>query len=70
MDGSQILSINRAALKILGYETREELLKGGFDTVADSVLDEDKPRLRESISKLEREGENVSLEYRVKHKNG
>ncbi len=70
MDGSQILSINRAALKILGYETREELLKGGFDTVADSVLDEDKPRLRESISKLEREGDNVSLEYRVKHKNG
>lgn len=70
MDGSQILSINRAALKILGYESQEELVEGGFDTVADSVLDEDKPRLRESISKLEKEGDNVSLEYRVKHRNG
>lgn len=70
MDGSQILSINRAALKILGYESQEELVEGGFDTVADSVLDEDKPRLRESISKLAKEGDSVSLEYRVKHRNG
>lgn len=70
MDGSHILSINRAALKILGYESQEELVAQGFNMVADSVMDEDKPKLRERIGKLQKEGDNVSLEYRVQHKNG
>lgn len=40
VDGSHILSINRAALVILGYETQAELEAAGFDMVAESVLDE------------------------------
>ena len=31
VDGTRILSINRAALKILGYESQEQLEKDGFD---------------------------------------
>lgn len=70
IDGSRILSINRAALEILGYDSQEEMIEKGFDTVAMSVLDEDKPKLRKCIEELKREGDNVSVEYRVQHKNG
>lgn len=69
LDGRQILSINRAALKILGYESQEELIKDGFDMIAQSVVEEDKAKLRECIKKLEKEGDNVSIEYCVQHKN-
>lgn len=70
VDGSQVRSINRAALQILGYESLEEMMADGFDMVAASVLDEDKPKLRESIRMLKRAGDSVNTEYRVRHKNG
>ncbi len=70
VDGTSITSINRAALNILGYESQEEMMEAGFRMVADSVLDEDKPKLRESITSLQKEGDSASVEYRVKHKDG
>lgn len=70
IDGSRIISINAAALKILGYESQEELMESGFKTVAMSVMDEDKPKLRASIQKLKKENDSISVEYRVQHKNG
>ena len=69
MDGNRVIRVNQAALKILGYETQEELEKG-FCMVAESVMDEDKPRLRECIQRLKNEGDSVSIEYRVEHPNG
>lgn len=70
MDGATLISINQAALRILGYETYEEMINDGFDMVAMSVLDEDKPVLRASIQSLQNEGDSVNVEYRVMHKNG
>lgn len=70
IDGKEILSVNRAALEILGYESREELLADGFRTVARSVLDEDRVRLGKCIESLKKEGDNAEIEYRVRHKNG
>ncbi len=70
VDGSRILSVNEAALKILGYESKQELEEAGFDTVADSVLEEDKPKLRERIRTLGKAGDSISTEYRVRHKDG
>ena len=70
LDGSRILSINPAALEILGYESQREMEESGFDMVADSVVDEDKSLLRGCIKSLQKVGENVSVEYRVQHKNG
>ncbi len=70
LDGSRVLSINRAALKILGYESKEELMEDGFSLIAASVLEEDKPKLRRCIQTLEEEGDSVSIEYRVRHRNG
>ncbi len=69
-DGKQILSVNRAALKILGYESKEELEAEGFDMVASSVLEEDRRKLLDSIRELKEVGDNVGVEYRVQHKNG
>lgn len=70
LDGSQILSINKAALNILGYDSKEELLKDGFDMVAESVVKEDQERLRECIRSLKKAGDSVSVEYRIQRKNG
>ena len=70
LDGSRILSVNEAALKILGYASKEELLNKGFDMVASSVLEEDKEILQSKIEELKNEGDSTSVEYRVKHKDG
>jgi len=70
LDGSRILSVNQAALKILGYESQEELFADGFDMVACSVVEEDRFKLREYICSLKKEGDSVSMEYCVRHKNG
>ncbi len=70
LGGEQVLSINRAALSILGYESLEELEADGFRMVAASVVPEDQDRLRASIQELKREGDSVSVEYRVRHKDG
>ncbi len=70
LDGSRVLSINRAALKILGYESREEMMRDGFSLIATSVLEEDKHKLRSCIKTLREKGDSVSIEYRVQHKDG
>ena len=69
-DGSKILSVNSAALKILGYDTQQDLIDAGFDMVASSVAQEDRTSLRESILSLQNVGDSVNVAYRVKHKNG
>lgn len=69
VDGSRIISVNQAALRILGYDSIDDMLES-FDMVALSVVEEDKPALREKIQKLKKEGDTVSMEYRVQHKNG
>lgn len=70
IDGSQILSINQSALRILGYESKESMMSDGFDMIAMSVVEEDKPKLRDVIKLLKKVGDNASVEYRVQHKNG
>lgn len=70
VDGLHIRNINSTALKILGYDSQEELMAEGFDLVAASVVEEDKAKLRESIKTLQKEGDSVSVEYRVRHKDG
>ena len=70
VDGAHILSINRAALVILGYESQAELEANGFNMVAESVVEEDKEPLRQAIRSLVRPGDSVSVEYRVRHEDG
>ncbi|MCM1569440.1 MAG: ATP-binding protein [Roseburia sp.] len=70
VDSARILSVNEAALNILGYESKEELEAMGFDLIAPSVLEEDQSKLRECIRTLNKEGDSVSIEYRIKHRDG
>jgi len=69
LDGKKIIRVNDAALKLLGYKSREELACG-FNMVADSVAEEDKPKLRERILMLKKENDSVSVEYDVRHPDG
>lgn len=69
-DGKKILSVNRAALKILGYESKEELEAEGFEMIAASVMEEDKATLLNSFKEMKEVGDSVNVEYRVLHKNG
>ncbi len=70
LDGREILSVNQAALDILGYHSQQEMLQAGFDMVADSVLPEDKRLLRQAICQLKKVNDSVSVEYRVAHPGG
>ena len=62
LDGSRVISINRAALEILEYDSEEEMIEAGFDMVAQSVLAEDKEKLRQCIRELKKEGEEGMLQ--------
>lgn len=70
LDGTKLLSVNNAALEILGCESKEELIAGGFDMVASSVVEEDRTLLQQKMGELVKEGDSRSVEYRVHHKNG
>ncbi len=70
LDGSRVISINRAALEILGYQSQEEMVHDGFDFIATSVMEEDQEMLRSCIKSLKKPGDSVSVEYRVRHENG
>lgn len=70
LDGTRIISVNKAALKILGCDSKEELQKKGFAMVAASVVDEDKPILQSRIKELKEVGDSCNVEYRVRHKDG
>ena len=70
VDGSKIISINGAALKILGYESQEEMIEAGFDMIAQSVVEEDRELLRKEILSLQEIGDSVNVAYRVRHNNG
>lgn len=70
LDGTRILSVNSAALDILGYDSVEELKADGFDMVANSVVEKDRHMMRERMKTLKEPGDSISLEYRVEHKDG
>ena len=70
LDGARIISINRAALSILDYDSQEELLADGFKMIAPSVMPEDQPNLLKGIQSLKKAGDSVSVGYRVVHKDG
>ena len=70
LDGSRILSVNSAALKILGYDSEDELRDDGFDMVAHTVAERDRHIIRERMKTLKNQGDSISLEYSVEHKDG
>ncbi|MDE5833266.1 MAG: response regulator [Desulfovibrio sp.] len=70
LDGEKIVSVNRAALRLLGYDSQDDVQADGFNMIAGSVYAEDQSRLRKAIAQLSKEGESVNYEYRVCHPDG
>ena len=70
LDGSHVISVNRVALRLLGYSSQDEMEEEGFDMVASAVLEEDREKLQEAIRELKKEDDSISVEYRIRHKSG
>ncbi len=70
VDGTKIFNINKAALRILGYESQEALIADGFHLVASSIAAEDREALQKSILSLKEVGNSINVTYRVMHDNG
>ncbi|MBD5544460.1 MAG: response regulator [Lachnospiraceae bacterium] len=70
LDGTRLIRINKAALRILGYRSQDELMSKGFDMVASSVMEQDKPKILKAMEELKKEGDSVTVEYRVQHDSG
>ncbi|MDE7262244.1 MAG: PAS domain S-box protein, partial [Oscillospiraceae bacterium] len=70
LTGTKILSVNHAALEILGYTKQEDLLLDGFSMVAPTVVDEDKISLRAAIQSLTNVGDSTNITYQVCHPDG
>lgn len=67
-DGKRLVSVNNEALRILGYDTKDDMINSGFDIIADSVADYDKGKLRDAIKSLKVIGDSVNADYDVIHK--
>jgi signal transduction histidine kinase/ActR/RegA family two-component response regulator len=68
-DGKRLLSADKAALRLLGYDSLQEM-QDNFNMVANSVLDEDKKKIRYAIRKLNKPGDTTNVVYRVIHADG
>lgn len=69
-DTSRIIYANDVALKLLGYDSVEQLQELGFNGVATTVYPEDAEMMNELISGLTNEDDKVEYEYRIKHFDG
>lgn len=68
--GYRLISANRAALTLLGYDSVEEGLRDWHDGVLGTVLREDQERLRDCYLKLQSPGDRQDMEYRAQWKDG
>ncbi len=70
-DKCKILTMNQAALYMLGYDTMEECINDGFDGgVASHVVDRDKIKIRSLSKALRKRGDIVKFEYQARTKSG
>ncbi len=69
-DTNVVTYVNDIALKLLGYDTAEQLQSHGFNGVATTVYPEDAAMMSELIDTLTTEDDRVEYEYRVKHFDG
>ncbi len=70
-DGSyDLISLNRAALSLLGYESREEGLQDWHSGVLGSALEEDQAMLRQTYQLLQNVGDREDREYRARWRDG
>lgn len=69
-DEYELVSINPAAVRLLGYENKEVFQRDWKKGVADTVIAEDVPGLLKSYDSMKTPGEQVDVEYRVRYGDG
>lgn len=66
----ELISINPAAIHLLGYLSEDIFLRDWQDGIADTVLMEDQIILRDSYSQMQYIGDSCDVEYRVRWRDG
>ena len=66
----ELISLNQAALSLLGYKSMEEGLRDWHGGLLGSVLEEDQEMLRQTYFQLHRVGDRQDREYRVRWGDG
>ena len=70
-ESKQLIYINEFALNILGYHSKEEVLADGFNGIVSTVDPDDAKAIRQLIDeKLINDGDKVTYEYSVHHRDG
>lgn len=69
-DHYPLISLNRAELSIMGYETMEEGRNNWCEGVLGTMVKEDRAALQETYRKLKKTGDRYDGEYRVHGKDG
>ena len=69
VNGRRLIDVNEAALELLGYESQEELEANTFDMIVSSIVDEDKEKVAEFLTRSETEC-GGSIGFCVRHKDG
>lgn len=68
--GYNLISMNRAALSILGYGSMEESLDDWDDGVLGAILEEDRGIIKDTYRTLKRAGDRQDCEVRVRWRDG
>ena len=61
----ELISMNRAALSLLGYQSQEEGVRDWHEGVLGSVVEEDRAMLRQTYQRLHEIGDRQDREYRA-----
>lgn len=69
-DDSGVVDINRKALAIFGFKTKEEFSQYGFNSISQVVHPDDRIQLIDALSNLQEIGDIVDNDYRLLRRDG
>lgn len=67
---SEVIEINRKALKLFGFSSKEEFVSCGFNTISPAVHPDDRVAMLDRLSSLQNLGDTVDTDYRILRKDG
>lgn len=65
-----VVDINRKALKLFGFKTKEEFAQYGFNTISSIVHPDDRIQMIDTLSSLQEIGDTVDNDYRLLRRDG
>lgn len=69
-DDTEVVDINKKALKLFGFKTKEEFISHGFNSISSIVHPDDRLPMIDALSSLHEIGDTVDNDYRLLRKDG